>query len=188
MIRAAERTDLAAIAACQIASWQDVYQGMLADDFLTQRVPQLLTDRWANWPEGDWRVDTAWLGGDLVGFVSLDMGHSGGPYVDNLHVLPRAKRHGFGARLMGHAAQHCLAAGEETLWLTVMAANTGARQFYAALGGDEAAAGTESLYGEPVTTHVLRWQGATLQGLALRGHRVGTGGALGARAETAREG
>ncbi|MEL7117171.1 MAG: GNAT family N-acetyltransferase [Pseudomonadota bacterium] len=152
------------MAALQTQSWQAAYRGMLPDTFLDAEVPGLLRERWSYWPGGDWRVETVWSAQFLLGFVSVDLAHAGGAYVDNLHVAPAAQGQGIGRVLMQNAAAHALPVG--VLWLTVIDKNAGARAFYTGLGGLEGPAATELLYGQEVTTHKMIWTEATLAALA----------------------
>ncbi len=151
--------DLPAIAQLQIASWQDGYRGLLPDSYLDVEVPKALAAHWRSWPEGRWIILVAEEADALLGFVAVALDYAGGrgAYVDNLHVLPRAKGQGIGRQLMAKAARAVLEAGECRLWLTVLASNAPARAFYRALGGQEEAEWNETLFGLPVASHPVVW-------------------------------
>lgn len=167
IVSPARPEDLTSLAAVQIASWQSAYRGILSDAFLDQEVPDLLRQRWSDWPGLDWRVEVARVDDAPQGFVSVDLARSGGPYVDNFHVLPNGQGRGIGRALMVRAARHAQPQGR--LWLTVIAQNAQARAVYQALGGREEPAGDELLYGQPVRTHVVHWSGDALRRLAAPG-------------------
>ena len=165
-LRAARPEDLDTITQLQLASWRTAYRGLVGDDFLDNKVPGLLAQRWAVLPGPKWRVDAVWQDDVMVGFASLDLAHDGGAYVDNLHVLPRAKGQGVGRILMARAAAHVIEEKQEKLWLTVMADNMPARAFYTRIGGQELAATQESMLGEPVMALPVVWDGDRLAKLA----------------------
>ncbi|MDJ0629037.1 MAG: N-acetyltransferase [Rhodobacter sp.] len=164
MIRPATQADLPAIRDLQIASWRRTYHGILPDTFLGAPVAEVLSRRWSEWPGPDWLIETAWDGAALVGFVAIDRAHAGGAYVDNLHVSAARQGRGIGRRLMSRAAHILARDGHATLWLTVIRENAATRAFYRRLGGTEGPDRHEELYGQPVTTRVIRW--SDLPGLA----------------------
>ena len=136
----------------------------MPDGFLTDEVPQHLAQHWSAWPGADWRLDVACQGPEVVGFVATDLAHTGGPYVDNLHVVPGVHRQGLGRGLMARAARHAQA--QNGLWLTVICDNTRAREFYRSIGGAEGEPVEEHLFGHAVQAVPVRWSGDALAVLA----------------------
>jgi ribosomal protein S18 acetylase RimI-like enzyme len=139
--RPATAADTVAIAVLHADSWRRHYRGAFPDAFLDGDVD---TDRLALWterlaqPAPEDRTVVAVAGGEVVGLVHtvLHDDPDWGALVDNLHVRADHKRHGVGARLLGHAAAAVLAAEPVTgLWLWVLEGNESAKAFYAARGG-----------------------------------------------------
>lgn len=99
-------------------------------------------------------VICAWHGGRLIGFVRVaDRG--GWPYIDNLHAAPDLRGRGIGAALLNAAFGALRPRGR--CWLTVIAANAGARRFYRTHGGWEGAAFDEAVPGHPVAVLPVIW-------------------------------
>ena len=143
IIRPATGRDADVIARLHARSWRATYRGLLSDAFLDRDVDE---ERHRTWRD---RFDTltpdafgAFIAEDesgAIGFAALLL-HSPPTRVllDNLHVVPDRQRCGIGQRLMAVAARWTLdAAPGGPLYLWVLEANTGARQFYHALGGTE---------------------------------------------------
>jgi len=147
----ASAADLADLRALHHASWHNAYRGMVPDTALGAPLDDHMAHTWASLPGG---ITLARDNGRLLGFVRLKP-HKGWPYVDNLHVAPDLRGAGVGRALMAVAAAQ--ADGRGRLWLTVLAANSGARRFYARLGGVESARITETLLGTSVTTFPVIW-------------------------------
>ena len=83
------------------------------------RIPRELADGWSAW--------LAWDGSRLVGFLALR------PEQGQLHqlfVAPDAQGQGIGRQLLDHAKRQL----PDGFWLTTVAANAGARRFYARHG------------------------------------------------------
>ena len=156
-IVAARAADLPAIRDLQVASWRRAYRGILPDAFLEDGVVAALSDRWASLPGKAWIVDTAWVGGALAGFISVDRGHGPGAYIDNLHVARDAQGRGVGKALVAGAAATLHGEGVARLWLTVIDRNARARAFYRRLGGAEGAMMPERLYGQPIRALPVEW-------------------------------
>ena len=158
MIRPATEADLAAICALQVSTWRETYRGLLPESFLTDEVERVLGANWASLPGADWIVLTAWKGRDLAGFIAVERSHDGGPYVDNLHVSAAARGQGVARALMAEAAGLLVAEGYDRLHLTVMDGNDRARAAYARLGGVEAPAIVDDLYGIAVRAYPVWWR------------------------------
>lgn len=149
--------DLAQIRDIQIASWQVAYRGMVADAFLSDEVPSIMARKWAALPGEDWIVLVDRAGGEVRGFTALDLGHEGGPYVDNLHVRPDLRGGGIGTRLLAAMAGEVMARGGREIWLTVINENAPTRAFYRAMGGRESAPFEDDLFGQKIVGRSVRW-------------------------------
>lgn len=143
--------DLVAIRDLHHSSWRTAYRGMVPDAALGAPLDNHMARTWATLPPG---ITLARDGARLLGFVRLKA-NAGWPYVDNLHVAPDLRGGGTGRALMAAAARQ--AGDRGRLWLTVLAANSGARLFYARMGGCETARITETLLGTRVTTFPVIW-------------------------------
>jgi GNAT superfamily N-acetyltransferase len=143
IFRPATLADSQRIASLHTDSWRDAYRGILPDAYLDGPVAEERANLWQarlGSPGADRRHILLVEGeGGLVGFVCvlLDEEPLWGACLDNLHVLPRFKRHGLGRQLFSRAAQWVMS--KEPGWpmhLWVFEANDRARRFYEALGGD----------------------------------------------------
>ena len=139
-LRAADASDVEAIAALHTDSWQRTYRGMMSDAFLDGPA---LENRRTVWrerlgtPASDRLVVVADDGGRIVGFICVfaraDAGW--GAYIDNLHVVHDWKGRGVGRVLMRRAAEWvCETQPGAGVYLWVMEANAPARSFYDRLG------------------------------------------------------
>lgn len=139
--------DAAAVGALHAASWRTAYRGLLADDYIERRLD---ADRAAAWderlraPSPRQRVILAQQGARLTGFACVFLAEDPelGSLLDNIHVDPRARRHGLGSRLLAEAARLCRAEAPGIgLHLSVLEGNEPALKFYRAMGAQDA--GTE---------------------------------------------
>lgn len=149
--------DYPALRDLQIASWQNSYKGLMTAEFLQIEMPGRLAERWSNDLGDNWRVFGAWDSTELVGFITVDMTHDGGPYVDNLHVAKSAWGQGIATQLMAKAAEVVLQEGESSLWLTVVTTNDRAVRFYQHIGGERGEDRTEYPMGQSVEACPMRW-------------------------------
>ena len=120
-LRPAEPADAEAIALIWHAGWRDGHLGHVPaallehrglDDFRT-RVPGRLS-----------ATTVAVTGAELTGFVVVEADE-----VEQVYVAAPARGSGVAAALLGHA-ERTVAAGHDTAWLAVNAANGRARRFY----------------------------------------------------------
>ena len=141
-LRLAEDDDVDRIVALHVASWRVTYRGMYSDHYLDEIVEG---ERQRQWRER-WRDRSAsWTllaedGPELVGFVHVELDDDPvwGPLVENLHAAPSRKRQGIGRVLLGEAAAFVARVRPgDPMHLWVLDANTGARAFYAAVGGED---------------------------------------------------
>ena len=137
--RSAGAEDAGAIAALHADSWRLHYRGAYSDAFLDG---DIRGDRLVVWVERlrepDRLSETIAAEGaeGLVGFAHtiFEADPRWGALLDNLHVIPGAKRRGIGSRLLALTAETVLARGTG-LYLWVLEQNVDARAFYEARGG-----------------------------------------------------
>ncbi len=153
MIRAGRPEDLPAIAALHDASWQEVYRGLLPEDYLGSGARDLLAHKWATMPEA--ALFVAESGGGLDGFIAVENGDAA--YVDALHVAAGARGTGLGRALLARAARQARDWGCAGLWLTLLAGNDPADRFYRALGAVETWRGPDPDFPVPVEAIRLDW-------------------------------
>jgi ribosomal protein S18 acetylase RimI-like enzyme len=70
----------------------------------------------------------------LIGFALCLAGGHDEPYLDSLHVLPRARGAGIGRAMLGRLGDELTARGHRTMTLTVVEKNHRARRLYERLG------------------------------------------------------
>ncbi|MCT8158774.1 GNAT family N-acetyltransferase [Pseudoruegeria sp. SHC-113] len=157
-LRHATPADFPAIARLQTASWASAYAGLLDDSYITGRMAEDLAGFWARQTQGGVRFQIVAEAGDgrLLGFIAL-LPKPDGPYVDNLHVSPDAKGGGVGRALMARAARELLDLGENSLYLTVIDANTAAIAFYEAMGGAASGPFPDAVFDQPVQAYRYDW-------------------------------
>jgi ribosomal protein S18 acetylase RimI-like enzyme len=155
-IRRAGDSDRPAIAELHTASWRDAYRGILPDSLLDDRLPEIMSDRWATQKIGPSdAVLVAEDEGNILGFAATWAGDPA--YIDNLHVAAEARSRGIGRRLLAETARHFLATGSKHASLHVVAANLRARSLYLALGGRLAGIEDRDLYGTFVANERIEW-------------------------------
>ncbi len=158
-LRSAQAGDAGAILALHLASWRDVYRGLLDPDFLAAPVEEALGGHWRSVFSSHRRPGAlilATAGREAAGFVVA--WHEGADcYVDNLHVRPGMRGAGIGRALLGLAARRLAAGGATSASLTVFAGNAGAIRFYAALGAEIGPEVTRQTFGQVVPERELRW-------------------------------
>jgi ribosomal protein S18 acetylase RimI-like enzyme len=149
--RRAMASNAEAIATLHAESWRRSYRGLYSDAFLDSDVFEDRREVWSQRlnesGEGQFTI-LADLDREVVGFVHVILDHDPvwGAVVQNLHVMPDAKRQGIGTRLMAEAARALLdvsPAGGMHVW--VRQDNAAARDFYRARSGRQ----VESTVGGP---------------------------------------
>lgn len=156
--------DVDRIVALHVESWRATYRGMYSDEYLDTVVEG---ERHRLWHERFADRSASWTllaedGGALVGFVhiELDEDPAWGPLVENLHAAPSRKRQGIGRLLLAQAAAHVVRTRPgDPMHLWVLDANTNARAFYAAVGGEDVET-TPWLApdGNEVSSHRIVWR------------------------------
>jgi len=155
-IRRAVDTDRPAIARLHTASWQDTYRSILPDSLLDERLPAIMSERWANQAIG--LSDAVLIAEDEGGILGFAASWDVDPvYIDNLHVAAEARSRGIGRLLLAETARHFLANGAKGALLHVVAANRRARALYLALGGRPAGVEDKDLYGTSVANERIIW-------------------------------
>ena len=156
-VRQATQDDLCAIAGLHVASWRSAYAGLLPADYLELPVERDLGALWTELRADD-LVLVACDADAIVGFVAFRPDTSeDGPLLDNLHVAPERRGEGVGEFLMRASAAALREIGEMRFWLTVIDENSGARRFYARMGGLEGPVFWEDLKGNPVRVRKVTW-------------------------------
>lgn len=180
-IRRARPGDAAAIGAVHVATWRNVYAGVLSEEYLaglsTVRhaigYEQAIADRrrghamfvavasGADAPPGRSGDE----GGAVIGFVSGGRARrpglcgespSGGGEVETLYLLDDYRDRGLGRRLMRAMAAHLAAVGCRSVTLWVLSDNP-TRWFYLRLGGRPAARETIQFAGRQVEQTAYLW-------------------------------
>lgn len=77
------------------------------------------------------------IDGDAVGCVGVEKAAAATCYMERLAVLPTYRGRGFGTILARHALGRAAALGVSTVGIGIIAADTGLKDFYKALGFEE---------------------------------------------------
>ncbi|WP_051630761.1 GNAT family N-acetyltransferase [Afifella pfennigii] len=156
IIRRAEPSDRARVAALQAQSWRDAYRGILPADYLAHRLDADIARHWRAVEIGDEDIVlVAEMDGELAGFISVWVRPT--PFVDNLHVRPGLRSKGTGRRLMAEAARRLLEAGHASVYLWVVAGNEGAIRFYERLGGRRGELVEKDAFGNTTSCYRIAW-------------------------------
>ncbi len=140
-MRIATDADAALLARIHTASWRAAYRGILDPDFLSGPIEQDRLEAWAGRIGPHHPHVTALIAEDAdgpLGFVCAVGAEDErwGTLIDNLHVLPAAKRRGLGTDLLGAAADWSLRFYPDSgLYLWCFEQNAPARRFYERRGG-----------------------------------------------------
>ncbi|GLT13765.1 GNAT family N-acetyltransferase [Vibrio algivorus] len=164
-VREAEFQDYSKIAKLHATSWQQVYQGLLDDDYLENRVEDEHMAMWQTrltQPPLNQGVLVLEEAGALCGFVCLYGNHSfdQGTMIDNLHVHKDQRGKGYGKALLAEAAtwaqKHFADSG---IYLEVLKGNDPAKAFYQSLNGqDDGDFIWRAPCGSQVACHTYCWE------------------------------
>ena len=153
-LRTADASDLDAVSALFLATWEDAYRGVLpepvVDVFDEDRARALWHEALAR--DGRTAVVAEDPDGTVVGVVvgGRDPDRAGCGHIYSLYVHPQAQGRGVGARLLAHALEALAADGMTSATLWVFEANDSARAFYARAGWTaNGRRRVEPEYGEP---------------------------------------
>lgn len=147
--RDASAADAPAIAAFHARIWHQTYRDLAPPAAIARLDAAHRLRQWAAAlaEPPTQTVILAETAGQITGMVSFGPpGHpvfAGRGEVSHLYVDPAQRGRGLGARLLAQAHGRLIAAGFPGMALAVVRQNTGARAFYAALGGIEAAEFTD---------------------------------------------
>ena len=140
IIRSAQPTDAAAIAALHVASWRDAYASILDTDYLDKAIEAERLRHWVEVISSSSIIEVAEdVSNQLVGFVCAlpDVDPERGSMIDNLHVSPALRGQNIGERLLRRAASRLVrAASRPDVHLWVFELNERAIRFYSRLGGE----------------------------------------------------
>ncbi|WP_086980763.1 GNAT family N-acetyltransferase [Vibrio aphrogenes] len=164
-VREAEFQDYSQIAQIHAKSWQQVYQGLLAPDYLEHRVADEHLAMWQTrltHPALNQGVLVLEDDGQLCGFVCLYGNHSfeQGTMIDNLHVVAGKRGKGYGKALLASAAQWATTHFSEMgMYLEVLQGNDKAKAFYLTLNPhNQEDFIWDAPCGTPVPCHRYAWQ------------------------------
>ncbi len=158
-LRSARAADAAEIAALHLASWRDVYRGLLEDAFLDGPAEGLIRQYWREALAVRRRsgvVLLATAGGDSVGFIAV---WRDGPtaFIDNLHVRPGMRGAGIGRALLGMALGRMQGQGCTEVALVCLAGNAGGLRFYRELGAEIGPEEEGETFGQRVIERRCTW-------------------------------
>lgn len=139
-LRAANQSDIPAIASLHAASWRHAYRGALSDAYLAGDIEADRTVTWTHRlksPVVGQFVTVAEENEKVIGFACAfsDSDPIYGALLDNIHVSLSKQRQGIGSRLLRQVANWCAAnASDQGLYLWVIQSNVTAQHFYETLG------------------------------------------------------
>jgi ribosomal protein S18 acetylase RimI-like enzyme len=142
-IRIATADDAPGMARIHVDTWRTAYRDILPASALSALSYEARTERWReNLKQAGPQQFTLVAeddGGELVGFAGGGPERDGTPGYDGeiyaVYVLAQQQRRGIGRQLMGVSAHHLMDQGFGAAMLWALEANSRARAFYEALGG-----------------------------------------------------
>jgi ribosomal protein S18 acetylase RimI-like enzyme len=146
-IREAERSDAAAMARVMVDSFRSAHRDHLPEVSLMKLTYEVSERNWARalreLSESDERTEYIYVAendaGDLIGIAMGGPERSSHPlYLGEIYVLyllPAFYRQGIGRQLTASVVERLVERGMDSLLIRVLKANTRARRFYEALGG-----------------------------------------------------
>lgn len=112
-VRTARQADAAAVGRIQAEVWHSAYDQVLSADVLAELTPERLEQVWRDSlqspPSPRHRLMVATEGQDIIGFVALVPLDEQTATIAELDVLPEARRHGHGSRLLNAAVDTLVA-------------------------------------------------------------------------------
>jgi drug/metabolite transporter (DMT)-like permease/ribosomal protein S18 acetylase RimI-like enzyme len=159
-VREGGAADLDDVAALRVRSWDDTYRpligGAAVDHLLNVGEHRRDIERVLN--ENDSLLLVAHDHDHaLAGFALSHIARDGEPFLESLHVHPRWRSHGIGARLLRATASRWVARGHKSLSLHVVASNRRAKGFYHRFGGEEVGEFVDDWQGAQVPQAIYRW-------------------------------
>lgn len=134
-LREGNAADIPAIRHIATIAWQDTYSAFISPDFLSHELERHYSDTalQAQMAVGHRFLLAEAAPGVPVGFVSYGWDESEAK-LHKIYLLPEAKGHGYGGRLMNAVVEAVIQAGCETLSLYVARDNPAALGFYQRYG------------------------------------------------------
>ena len=129
-----------AFAALHVQCWKESYRGIVPDLLLDAAKPADRHEMWHNIVVNPRRIVIgAWVDGEPAGFAVAGEPHERiledeDGQLAALYILWRFHRMGIGRAMVRQVAKQWIGMGGKSISLGVLAANTGARQFYEKLG------------------------------------------------------
>jgi RimJ/RimL family protein N-acetyltransferase len=143
-VRRARNDDAPRIAEIHVRSWQNVYQGLIPQDYLDGLDPAQRTGRWAAaLQQADWSLGGTLAVADddgvLLGFATAQASRdedadASVAEVWAIYLAPDAYGQGYGRELMTATLDYLASAGYAQVTLWVLDTNARARRFYEAAG------------------------------------------------------
>jgi GNAT superfamily N-acetyltransferase len=142
LIRPARLTDAEAIAQVHVQAWRETYRGLVPDSLLAGLSVEVRVRAWSDMIGAEDEAPAIFVAeqhGAIVGFASARVAHDALLATDgeltSIYLLDGHKRRGTGRLLFAQIVAWLRERGCTSLGLWVLDTNTGARGFYAALGG-----------------------------------------------------
>ena len=159
-IRRAVRADFPSIARLQADSWENAYRDFLPASYVRDRMRADIDHSWSRVKTGP--GDIRFIAqdrhtGEVVGFISTLCRPT--PFIDSLHCSPSRTGEGIGEQLMRATFRVLMDLGHQSVSLTVLVGNEGARRFYLRHGAHTVRRQREVLFGYPVDVDHLEWDG-----------------------------
>lgn len=143
-VREAEDEDIPRVAWLHVRIWEEVYRGILADEFLNDITVKKRGEQWRDFISrpGSHNLFVAEKENEIVGFVSCgparceELGEEFPGELYTIYVKSSHWREGIGEALFRRAERHLEQAGLFPFYLWVLAELEGSRDFYESMGGE----------------------------------------------------
>ncbi|MGB7432931.1 MAG: GNAT family N-acetyltransferase [Ahrensia sp.] len=160
-IRAAQRSDVAALSAVHYASWQHAYGGLIPYKSLQAMVNRRDHGWWARAIDRGTSISVIDMGDTICGYATMGLNRAPTLPQDGeiyeLYLLPEYQGIGLGRRLFNAARQTLQSHGCKGLVVWALEDNEPANQFYNALDGRDVAQGYESFDGKAMRKIAYIW-------------------------------
>lgn len=156
IIRAANNSDLTAIANIHIESWQDSYSEVFSPEVMNGKIIPSLKEHWQNIAIENDDVVLVAADKDIIGFIAVWCRPI--PFIDNLHVKPSHRSIKVGTLLMESAAEALIMKGKRSGYLWVFNSNERAIRFYKKLGGVQTDYSMKDFFGHKILCQKLEWR------------------------------
>jgi L-amino acid N-acyltransferase YncA len=153
-VRRATISDVPAIAAVHVGSWEAAYRGAIPDEVIDGLTVARRTRQWESWLGAGAVLFVATDDDRIIGFCAVQRSESepgAAGEVTAVYVDPGEIRRGGGRRLTARGLQWMRREGLEEAVSWVLAANREARRFYEALGWHtDGTEQTDETFGTPL--------------------------------------